>query len=478
MKTLKMLSFILACVCIFSTCNKDEIIVIEEDQAIDLKAGPAGEVFIVTPSGADDTPAILQAFDNAKAAGPGSVVQLCQGEYFLGLLEIRDFYGSFIGAGKNKTYITAMNNLDAQALWDQNLPHDLIKFVGGDVNLSHFTIQTPPGTLTITGPAAGHIRTLMNFSANNAQYEPGNEERSINVVIDNVAVKGQYLEGGFGFYYNTYNCAYGLRAGWDTRSGPANSVPREKIDIKITNSDFDTFIYGLVIEGLKNSKVIVGEKNKGNVFNNLEQSGGVYESRKMNILVEGNTFNVPELCWGFDHTDYPYYGILMYEPETETTLCNIQFNVFNLTYADYGIYLRNQRHFQFPEEMPVAYQIRNNQFNMTDGWPWGIVTQVTKNMVIRNNKFRGYGYQALYLTLFSEGGLVLGNNFSTAQFSSAAIYLHTNTSNWTVVGGNIKDRVINLGVNNVITGMNVNTSEGPLGQRISEKLVPMNQLMD
>ena len=62
MKTVKMLFFILACVSIFLACNKDEI-VIEEDQTIDLKAGPAGEVFIVTPSGYDDTPAILQAFD-------------------------------------------------------------------------------------------------------------------------------------------------------------------------------------------------------------------------------------------------------------------------------------------------------------------------------------------------------------------------------------------------------------------------------
>lgn len=477
MKTLKMISFILACICIFSACNKDEI-VIEEDQPIDLKVGSAGEVFVVTPTGIDDTQAILEAFDNAKAAGPGSVVQLCQGEYHLGFLEIRDFYGSFKGAGKNKTYITAMNNLDAQALWDQNLPHDLVKFVGGDVQLSHFTIQTPSGPISITGPATGHIRALINFSANNAQYEPGNEDRSINVVIDNLIVKGQYLEDGVGFYYNNYNCAYGLRAGWDVMYGPANSVPREKIDIKITNTNFNTFIYGLVIEGLKNSKVIVGEKNNGNIFNNLEQGGGIWESRKMNILVEGNTFNVPELCWGFDQNDYPFYALLKAEPETETSLCNIKNNVFNLTYADYGIYLRNQRHYQFPEEKPVAYQIRNNQFNMTNGYPWGIVTQVTKNMVIRNNKFSGYGYQALYLTLLSEGGLVLGNNFSTAQFYSAAIFLDANTSNWTVVGGNIKDRVINLGMNNVITGMNVNTSDGPLGQRISEKLVPMNQLMN
>ncbi|MDF1570916.1 MAG: hypothetical protein RQ743_12565 [Bacteroidales bacterium] len=473
MKTKKVIFLIFACFGLMSGCEQFEM---PDDDltGIDLTKAISQAVFTVEPTGFDDTENLKNAFAEAVDAGPGAVVQLVEGEYFLGFLEIRNFYGTMEGAGKTKTIITAMNNLDMQALWDLNLHGDLVKFVGGDVRLSHFTIQTPPGKISVTGSPKGHIRSLVNFSATNAVYEAGNENRSINVTVDNVSFKGQFIEGGPG-YNHGYNCFFGLRTGYDYFSG--SDIAREKIDFKITNSEINTFVYGLVLESMKNSKLIVGEKNKGNVFSNLDQSGGVWESRNMEILIEGNTFNVPEYSWGFDLSDYPYYGVLKDEPETETTLCNIQNNVFNLPYAEYGIYIRNQRHYFYPNEKPVAYQIRNNQFNMTDGYPWGIVTQVTKDMVIRNNKFSGYGYQALYLTLLSEGGLVLGNNFSTAEFSSAAIFLNANTSNWTVVGGMIKDRVINLGVNNVITGMNVSTSDKSLGRSISEKMVPMNHLM-
>ena len=197
----------------------------------------------------------------------------------------------------------------------------------------------------------------------------------------------------------------------------------------------------------------------------------------MKINLAGNTFNVPKMSWGFDISDYPYYPLLKDEPETTTSTCNIEFNVFNLTYSDYALYMRNQRYFLNPGEKPVAFRVKNNLFNMTDYWPWGIVTQVTKDMVISNNKFTGNGYQALYLVLYSQGGLVLGNNFSTATFDAGAIFLNESTSNWTVVGGNIKDQVINLGTDNIITGMNVSTSDISPGSRISEKLPAMNHLM-
>ncbi len=79
---------------------------------------------------------------------------------------------------------------------------------------------------------------------------------------------------------------------------------------------------------MKNSKLIVGEKNQGDVFSNLDQAGGVWESRNMEILIEGNTFNIPEFSWGLDLDDYPYYSNLRIEPQTKATIFNIQNNVF------------------------------------------------------------------------------------------------------------------------------------------------------
>ena len=253
MKTTRLIILIFACAGLFYGCSKFDSTNSNPDNGYFKKATQA-PVFLVEPSGGDDTPAINQAFMDAKDAGAGSIVQLMEGEYHLGFLEVCDFYGAFRGTGKGKTIITVMNNLDAQAIFDDNLYHDLVKFVGGDICLSDFSIRTPPGKLTISGPPQGHIRGLMNFAASNARHELGNESRSINVLIDNVSFKGQYFDEGMGFYKYKYNCMFGIRAGYDCMS--AVDLPRDNVNFKITNSDFDTFCYGLVLEGMKNGTVV------------------------------------------------------------------------------------------------------------------------------------------------------------------------------------------------------------------------------
>jgi hypothetical protein len=106
-------------------------------------------------------------------------------------------------------------------------------------------------------------------------------------------------------------------------------------------------------------------------------------------------------------------------------------------------------------------------------------------MVIRNNKFRGPAGLGIYADspffeyygIYNEEGLILGNNFSTASFDMCAVWLTPETRNWTVVGGNIKDQVWNDGVGNIITGVNVSSSDKPLGRSIKDKLPPMNHLI-
>jgi hypothetical protein len=132
--------------------------------------------------------------------------------------------------------------------------------------------------------------------------------------------------------------------------------------------------------------------------------------------------------------------------------------------------------------MPLMYQVKNNQFNMADGYEWAIISNWTKGMVIRNNNFSGYGDLAIYIVslggyLYNEDGLILGNNFSTVELGTGAVYLSGDTRNWTIVGGNIKDKVIDSGTGNIITGVNVSTSETPLGRSIADKLPPMNHIM-
>jgi hypothetical protein len=479
MKTQKLIILMLACFSFLFGCNQYEL---PDDDfiEIDLKKASAPAIFMVEPSGGDDTPDLMQAFEDAKTAGPGSVVQLCEGEYHVGYMQIRDFCGALKGAGKGKTIITVLPGLYLDDLFAQNLFHCMVKFVGGDVHLSHFTMQTPPGKLTeSTGWPNMHLNSLLNFSAFSVNYETGNESRSINVVIDNVNFRGQYLEGGPG-YVNHYNCFIAVRAGFDyfpPSSVLDNPLPREKIDFKITNCEFSTFVYGLVLNGMKNSRVIIGENNKGNIFNILDVQGGIWESRNTLVSIEGNTFNIPESSYGLDLDDWPYYKVLKDETSEKATVFNVQNNRFNMTHSIQALFVRNRRTITNPDEPAAIFQVRNNLFNMA-GCEQGILSHNTRGMVLRNNKFTGHGALALYLVNYSQGGLVLGNNFSTAEFETGVAYLDQSTSDWTFVGGNFKDKVIDDGTNNVFTGMNVSTSDIPLGQSVSEKIVPMNHLME
>ena len=79
----------------------------------------AGLLLQVNPSGGDDTQALIDAFDAAKAAGPGSTVKLAKGEFTIGMIEVRDFDGYFRGAGKGKTIITNLPQLPCEECWDR-----------------------------------------------------------------------------------------------------------------------------------------------------------------------------------------------------------------------------------------------------------------------------------------------------------------------------------------------------------------------
>jgi len=73
-------------------------------------AGP--RTFVVTPSGADDTAALQQAFDAAVAAGPGSAIKLTAGKYYTNEILVDGFDGCFTGAGMARTVIDTPRGLD------------------------------------------------------------------------------------------------------------------------------------------------------------------------------------------------------------------------------------------------------------------------------------------------------------------------------------------------------------------------------
>ena len=100
-------------------------------------------------------------------------------------------------------------------------------------------------------------------------------------------------------------------------------------------------------------------------------------------------------------------------------------------------------------------------------------------MVIRNNSFSGTGSWGVRIfrqaPVYSENGLLLGNNFSNTSYSNATVLLDVGTRNWTIVGGNLGENTINRGENNLITGFNISDSEVPLGETTVDNLSEMRE---
>jgi hypothetical protein len=106
-------------------------------------------------------------------------------------------------------------------------------------------------------------------------------------------------------------------------------------------------------------------------------------------------------------------------------------------------------------------------------------------MVIRNNQLSGNGQYGVMIratnsSAYNENGLMLGNNLSNTTFSIASVWLSALTRNWTIVGGNLGETIIdetNGAGNHIITGFNSNTSEVPLGQTIVDNLEEMRDAL-
>jgi len=461
MKRLVKLMFLLVFSSLLFACN-ESLQVSDDVPGLELKKAVLDcPVFMVYPNGTDDTGNLLQAFDDAKNAGPGSVVQLVEGEYFLNFVEIREFTGSFVGAGKGKTVITALTGLDCNALTTLKLYSYLIKFVGGDMLVGHMTIRAPSSFICGSGGVSG----LLMFSDYTAQYNSINGH--IRAMVDNVELLGMMIG-------TKYNASKGINAFPDTRA--TTGLTRSHIDLSVTNCVFDNLQYGIQYQNINGGEFVLGRKNNGNVFTSCYQPASCYDVINVDISAIGNTFIIPKgVYYGLDVINSPSSKFI-FEPQTRKTLLKIEFNEFSLLGGDCGLYLHDHRRVTNPSEnLPIVCEISHNKVLMTDEAYIAFSMIDLHSAVIRNNNFSGNGLYGCASGGCASGGytensLYLGNNFSNATFSVTSIFLNPRSRNCTIIGGSVGDNITDLGVNNRITGMNINNSDTPPGQSIVDNL--------
>jgi hypothetical protein len=426
MKKMKNLFLIIAGLSLVLSCNKDEQANMPGNGIQSQNDSYAcGKVFKVhATDGADITADLKQAFEDAKAAGPGSVVQLPRGNFELGFIEIDEFYGSFVGAGKGRTVLTAETGLDCSVITPEDPWAWLIIFVGGDVFMSDMTLKYPKGE-SVCNDGRG-LDGLMLMDCNKAW-------------VNNVEFIGEKLGDWW------YHC-------WNALALGATSF-----DMKVTNCTFDAFGWGTQIIGVNGGKFTLGSKNNGNTFNDCAQASVFYDFINSSFQFVCNKVNTP--LWGeaLQLWNAPQ-GSSSTEGQTKTSSCIVEGNEFNLVGA-IGVWLGDDRLYWHPEEnLPVLFQVKNNKFNMNNdesagAFSIGIDAPFVKGPLICNNQFTGtcdIGIRAATgIDKYVENGLVLWNDFSKTNSTTASIFLDEMTKNWKVIG-NVNASVVNLGTGNVI----------------------------
>jgi hypothetical protein len=466
-------------VCLLLSCSKDE------RNSLSQGFIPAGQtfavnntaVFTVPPSGGDDTDELLQAFAEAQAAGPGSVVQLVEGTYIISSVEINDFVGSFKGKGKEKTIVLAAPDLPCKESFDyatgKNTFSHLLKFVGGDVVISDMTLKIPEGFACATETDYGgrDLMTILTLADYSDGYRP--ETYYIKALVENVKFIGGSDDGsGAAGQYNTSIGVWAAGDWWYYLEG--KDYPFSKMNITIRNSEFDNLLGACEVANMGSEGVSDFSNNYCHDLMMGFFSGFNYGA---NLSFKNNKFvNNTWIDLWLDDDDW---GTSMYFERTKRTLYEVSGNTFSPANGGIAISLLDWKITVYPEMNlpPMLLNISNNLFNLKPDCI-GILAQNNKDATIRNNRFTGSCNTGILVegipitdwsgaehpAVFANNILMLGNNMSGLNSSVANILMAETTENCTVVGGSNSGTVINNGVDNKVTGAirkNVPLKVGP-----------------
>jgi len=163
-----------------------------------------GSVFVVSPSGGDDTANIQSAFNSAVVAGPGSTVQFTAGHFYTsGEIYTEGFDGSVVGAGIGNTIVEAV----------------------GEPRTSMFMfIRSDNTNLTVRGMSLDcNVNTTLGYFICDLY---GNNRGT---VIERVNLEGKITGSSnyFGVDSPTYNTAFGIIS--ETSKALDNSQPGEGV---------------------------------------------------------------------------------------------------------------------------------------------------------------------------------------------------------------------------------------------------------
>jgi hypothetical protein len=266
-------------------------------------------------------------------------------------------------------------------------------------------------------------------------------------------------DDGYGYLGSEGNVAMALYCGSDWMFGTGND-PLTNGEFLITGCNFENNLVGPDFWGF-------GENSVGIIENNIIDGGlqqiFIGSCLGSEVTVRNNKFlNNSGFGIFIDDADYGYYPNEILQKRSVFT---IDRNYFQGSIGMISIYLSDSRRTVYPDEgFPQLFDIKFNTFNSQTG-ETSIYGLNNVDAKIWNNIFKGDGAMGVLLDgteateTYAENCMIMGNNFSNANFADADVYLGEYTRNNTVVGV-AADNIVDNGDGNKVIGVKAN-KHGP-----------------
>ncbi len=443
-----------------------------------------GNVFTVYPTGTDDTLNLQQAFEKAKAAGPGSTVRLVKGKYRTGMIDVSNFYGNFQGAGIGQTVLLPLHHMDCQANANENKNNSLFIFRLGDPHVSNMTffIDDPEPCAVWTWELSGGWN---RYSLESALLFTGSVIGSVDPCshltdeqgggsVDRVEFKTPVDRGEDSSYYVVRALYF----------NPELVTSEESCyfwtsflhgNYSVTNSIFNSQFVDLT-SFLTGGRIYIAN----NTFINSWLAIDGEDVQGTEVVIQNNTFKYPKVAsinaysnqWEAWDTQpnftipvtYAIHGNTFYQDKDTIAIDMIDFS--NLNYGEHR----------------TRGSIYGNHIVLNGPGTLGINVEAVNDVLVNFNRVEGNGkggilfnawtYFEIPSALLMNGRMVANDLRSFAPFDPGSfispIYLGKETNHCTVIGANLSDTVIDEGTNNILIGVNI-TKDRPRFEALKDR---------
>ncbi len=417
-----------------------------------------GSGFAVNPSGdltgETDWNNIMNAFQQAMAAGPGRVVKLKSGHFYIDKpVMVSGFNGTFTGAGKNATviepargsndqgfgivYIDAWDNLNFPGSKQYGTPLLYFPDPEGYVRISDMTLQVTALNITqdwgvyddngnlVIGPDNDIMEGITIFMGGDC-----------NSSIERIKLSGipRYVPGDYHLASPEVGIRIGGRKNWATGTCMWPGGTHVLRDCEINTVGTASYL----THTLKNANVLVGGSGfKKNRFVNGYMGICPWGLNGCNVIISHN--DLDGMQWeGIYLSSAPYEA-----PHGALSQVFIAHNNISVT-GDYGdgILLVDEWEAFYDQDYTLKITAANNQIQLSaNETQSGIFSYGLRDAMIAKNNMAGRGYTGIYAYYTEEAKFAL-NDVQNVEAYIAQIYLGTGTNNSTVIGTDLSTTVI------------------------------------